>query len=93
MFSSEKRFQIFVSSTYTDLIDERRAVLQAIASLRHIAVGMEYFAAATVPPWDYIRDAIDDCDYYVLILGGRYGSLSTGNPPAKRAGLEVEFST
>lgn len=77
MSSPEKRFQIFVSSTYTDLIDERRAVLQAVASLRHIAVGMEYFAAATVPPWDYIRDAIDDCDYYVLILGGRYGSLST----------------
>lgn len=77
MSSSEKRYQIFVSSTYTDLIDERRAVLQAVASLRHIAVGMEYFAAATVPPWDYIKDAIDDCDYYVLILGGRYGSLSS----------------
>lgn len=74
---SEKRFQIFVSSTYTDLIEERRAVLQAVASLRHIPVGMEYFAAATVPPWDYIKDAIDDCDYYVLILGGRYGSLSS----------------
>lgn len=74
---SDKRFQIFVSSTYTDLIDERHAVLQAVASLRHIAVGMEYFAAATVRPWDYIKDAIDDCDYYVLILGGRYGSLSS----------------
>jgi hypothetical protein len=77
MRSSEKRYQIFVSSTYIDLIDERLAVLQAVASLRHIAVGMEFFAAATVPPWDYIKDAIDDCDYYVLILGGRYGSLST----------------
>lgn len=76
MPSPEQRFQIFVSSTYTDLIDERRAVLEAVASLRHIAVGMEYFSAATVPPWEYIKDAIDDCDYYVLILGGRYGSLS-----------------
>ena len=26
---------------------------------------------------DYIKKMLDDCDYYILILGGRYGSLDS----------------
>ena len=40
-----KRYQIFISSTYTDLQLERQAVLQSVLKLRHIPVGMEHFVA------------------------------------------------
>jgi hypothetical protein len=40
------KYQIFVSSTYDDLKDERAAVIRAILEMGHIPVGMEMFSAA-----------------------------------------------
>lgn len=37
---------------------------------------MELFPAADEEQWEFIRRVIDDCDYYILIIGGRYGSLT-----------------
>lgn len=37
--------------------------------------GMELFPATDDSAWQLIRDVIDSSDYYVLIVGGRYGSL------------------
>jgi Domain of unknown function (DUF4062) len=71
----QKKYQIFVSSTYTDLIVERQAVLRSILDLGHIPSGMEIFSAADNEQFDYIKKVIDECDYYVLIIGGRYGSV------------------
>ena len=71
----EKRYQVFISSTFTDLRDERQAVLRAILELDHMPAGMELFPAADDTAWQLIRDVIDASDYYVLIIGGRYGSL------------------
>ena len=73
----EKKYQVFVSSTYTDLIDERKEVIQALLELDCIPVGMEMFPAADDDQWSLIKRLIDDCDYYMLIVGGRYGSLSS----------------
>ena len=36
---------------------------------------MEQFPASDMSQMEYIRRMLDDCDYYILILGGRYGSL------------------
>jgi len=41
----EKKLQVFVSSTYTDLIEERQAAVEAILSSGNIPAGMELFAA------------------------------------------------
>ena len=72
----EKRYQIFVSSTYVDLQDERQQVLQALMEMDCIPAGMELFPAADEEQWEFIKRVIDDCDYYLLIIGGKYGSLS-----------------
>jgi len=72
---TDKRYQIFLSSTFSDLRQERQAVLEAILQLRHIPAGMEIFPAADSTPWQLIRNIINDSDYYVLIIGGRYGSI------------------
>lgn len=72
----QKKYQIFVSSTFRDLVEERQAVLEAILELNHIPCGMEAFPANNSTPFELIQRMIVDSDYYVLIIGGRYGSLS-----------------
>ena len=72
----EKRYQVFVSSTYTDLIDERVEVMQALLELDCMPAGMELFPAASEEQWNWIKRVIDESDYYIVIVGGRYGTIS-----------------
>ena len=72
----EKRYQVFISSTYTDLTEERRYVMQALMEMDCIPAGMELFPAADEEQWEFIKKVIDDCDYYLLIIGGKYGTTS-----------------
>lgn len=72
----EIKYQVFVSSTYKDLLEERQEVIQALLELDCIPVGMELFPATDDDQWTLIKRLIDDCDYYILIVGGRYGSVS-----------------
>ena len=73
----DKRYQVFISSTYADLKEERRAVTQTVIELDCIPAGMELFPAADEEQMAFIKRVIDDCDYYLLIIGGRYGSVSS----------------
>lgn len=73
----EKRYQVFVSSTYEDLQEERQEVMHALLELDCIPSGMELFPAANEDQWTLIQRVIDDCDYYVVIVGGRYGSTDS----------------
>lgn len=71
----KKRLQVFVSSTYTDLIHERQAAVQAILTAGHIPAGMELFTSGDESQMEVIKQWIDESDAYLLILGGRYGSV------------------
>lgn len=71
----DKRYQVFVSSTFRDLEAERQEVMHALLELDCIPSGMELFPAADETQWNLIKRVIDDCDYYILIMGGRYGSI------------------
>ena len=70
-----RKFQVFVSATYTDLLEERQQVFHAIMTARQIPVGMELFTAADDRGWGVIKRVIDTSDYYVVVLAGRYGSI------------------
>ena len=59
----KKKYQIFVSSTYSDLKEERAAVMQCLLEMNCIPVGMEQFPASNMNQMDYIRMMLDDCDY------------------------------
>jgi hypothetical protein len=74
--SGTVRYQVFVSSTFIDLREERTEVLQALWELDCIPTGMEAFVATNEAQWEVIQKVIDECDYYVLIIGGRYGSVT-----------------
>ena len=70
----DKKYQIFISSTYEDLKEERDIVMKTILSMYHIPIGMELFSAGDDDQWGIIKDTIEDSDYYILILGHLYGS-------------------
>jgi hypothetical protein len=72
----DKRYQVFISSTFTDLQEERAKVQQAVMELECIPAGMEAFPAIDEDQFEFIKKVIDDCDYYLLVIGGRYGSVS-----------------
>lgn len=70
----DKKYQIFISSTYDDLKEERRIVQDVILSMYQFPIGMEMFSAGDEEQWEIIKDTIDSSDYYVLIIAHRYGS-------------------
>lgn len=82
------RYQIFVSSTYKDLLDERQAAVEAILRAGHIPAGMELFAAQNKPQMDVIKEWIEESDIFCLILGARYGSIE---PESGKSYVECEY--
>lgn len=72
----EKRYQIFISSTYADLVEERKAIMEAIVELDCFPAGMEMFPAVDSEQFEYIKTIINESDYYVLVVAGRYGSIA-----------------
>jgi len=70
----KKMYQVFVSSTYEDLKEERNEVIRVLLELGCFPASMENFPAADDDQWTYIERMISACDYYIVIIGGRYGS-------------------
>lgn len=75
MSTKNRKLQVFVSSTFTDLRDERQAAVEAILSTGNIPAGMELFAAGDQSQMEVIKEWIRESDVYLLILGGRYGTI------------------
>ena len=71
----EKRYQVFVSSTYSDLRDERERVLKELTKIGYIAAGMEQFPSTDEDKFEYIQRVIEESDYYLVIIKGKYGSI------------------
>jgi hypothetical protein len=82
-----KKYQIFVSSTYDDLKNERDEVIKACLRDGNIPVGMEMFNAADEEQWEIIKRTIDLCDYYCVVVARRYGSRG----PSGTSFTEMEF--
>ena len=86
---SEKRYQVFISSTFSDLVNERKMILDLLLMADCIPAGMEAFAAADAEQFDIIKKVIDLCDYYVLIIGKRYGTV---HPATGVSYTEMEYN-
>jgi hypothetical protein len=84
----KRKLQVFVSSTFSDLLEERQAAVAAILKAGHIPAGMELFTAGDKSQMKTIERWIDESDVYMLILGGRYGSIE---PTTSLSYTEVEY--
>lgn len=83
----DKKYTVFVSSTYEDLKEERAEVMRALLECDCIPCGMELFPSANDDSWTFIKSVIEECDYYLLLVAGRYGSISTEG----KSFTEMEF--
>ena len=85
---NNKKYQVFISSTYADLAEERKKILDVLLMADCIPAGMEAFVAADIEQFEVIKKVIDLCDYYVLIIGKRYGSI---HPDTGKSYTEMEY--
>lgn len=69
------KHQVFISSTYADLVEARQWLFMQTYRLRHIPIGMEGFTASNMPQWEYIQKRVAECDYFVVVAAHRYGSI------------------
>jgi len=84
----KRKLQVFVSSTFADLRNERQAAVEAILTAGHIPAGMELFTAGDESQMNVIKRWIDESDVYLLILGGRYGSIE---PNSQKSYIHLEY--
>ena len=68
------RYQVFISSTFEDLKDERKSVIECLLAQDYFPSGMEFFPSTNCDQFDYIKDMIDQSDFVIVIVKGRYGS-------------------
>jgi hypothetical protein len=83
-----RRYQVFISSTFEDLRDDREEIMQALLRINCIPAGMEMFPAANATQWDLIEHMIDDSDYVIVVVAQRYGSV---DPAAGISYTQKEF--
>lgn len=56
----DKKYSVFVSSTYTDLVAERKQVIDALLQMNCFPIGMEYFNAEDDTQWNIIKNLIKE---------------------------------
>lgn len=88
----EKKYQIFVSSTYEDLKEERIKIIKVIEKMGGIPSNMEFFCAQPQRSWDIICKELNETDYFVLIIGNQYGSISPEDSNLSFTEKEYEYA-
>jgi uncharacterized protein DUF4062 len=85
---------IFVSSTFTDLKNERLQIIEVFRRLRTIqglnieGIFMEDFGFSASPPIEKCMELVEKSDAYLGLLGYKYGSVPTGG---KQSYTEREY--
>lgn len=71
-------FRVFLCSTFTDLVEERKSALEAIRQLQLQHDSMEFFGASTKRPIKTCLEEVRKSDILVVVVGHRYGNLVSG---------------
>ena len=69
----ERRYKIFLSSSFEDLKEARSKLILATLRLKHIPTGMELFCAGP-PVLTAVEEEIASSDIFAILVGGRLGS-------------------
>lgn len=83
-----RKYQVFISSTFEDLKEERKEIMQVLLEMDCIPSGMELFQASDDSQWELIKKVIASCDYYIVIIAGRYGSV---HPDTQKSYTQMEY--
>jgi tetratricopeptide (TPR) repeat protein len=80
--------KVFLSSTYLDLIEHRKAVVQALRTMGEEVEHMEIFGARDEEATSVSLEELDKCDVLVGVYAYRYGTIPLG---AKTSVTELEY--
>lgn len=80
--------QIFISSTYIDLVSHRESIWELLQSFNVSISGMEKFGARTEIPLETCIKEVEDSDIYIGIIGMRYGSIEK---ESKKSFSQLEY--
>ena len=92
--------RIYLSSTYTDLVEHRAGVARVLRQMGHEVIGMEEYVAEGSRPLERCLQDVDSAGIYIGIFAWRYGyvppspALSPGDPvgaPVRVSITESEF--
>jgi hypothetical protein len=73
--------RVYISSTYTDLVEHRAAVARLLRQMGHEVIGMEEYVAEGSRPLDRCLKDVDSAEIYVGIFAWRYGYVPPSPPP------------
>lgn len=74
MSVSERKYSVFVSSSFRDLEDHRRDVIESLNKEGHFPIAMEFFNSDYRRNKEFIRDEISKCDIFAVFVGVISGS-------------------
>ena len=70
--------KIYISSTYEDLKDHRKAAYETLRQWRHDVIAMEDYVASDQRPLDKCLTDVSQCDVYIGLFAWRYGFIPDG---------------
>ena len=83
--------KIYVSSTYNDLKDHRKAIYHTLRQMRHDVIAMEDYVATDQRPLEKCLADVANCDLYIGIIAWRYGHVPAKDNPERNSITEIEF--
>jgi hypothetical protein len=74
--AAEVIYRVFVSSTFEDLKAERAEVQKSLLRMKCLPIAMEQFPAANAGAWEFIKQQVEEADFYLIVVAGKYGSVA-----------------
>lgn len=71
---TDRKYSVFVSSSFRDLEEHRKEVIRALNREGHFPIAMEFFGSDYRQNKDFIRDEIAKCDIFAIFVGVISGS-------------------
>ena len=91
-YDFEKYYQVFISSTKEDLSAVREKIELELTGTRFLPFGMESLQAFDDNIWERLKRKIDESDFVVLIIAGKYGSLVDEKTGLSYTRMEYEYA-
>ena len=86
---AQRKTTIYLSSTYEDLKDHRRAVIEALRTAGHDVCNMEIYGARSQRPLDACLEDVAEADLYVGLFAFRYGFVPDNNDGLNPDGCSI----
>jgi len=86
--SNPRQLTVFISSTYADLQPHREKIEEILNRIEGRFRSMRFFGSREGDPLKECIDKLRECNYYLAVIGHRYGSI---HPDSRLSFTELEY--